>query len=402
MPASPLTAFAGALLRTTACTALIFGSAEGAATAGDFRGFDPTAFGGEMLSTTQLRAMVSDAMKKTRPKDGKTYVFGFANLQRNIPFGILTEKGIEANAAAAGIRLVIADNRLDGPAAVANAQSFVRQNVDFVIEFQTDEAFGPAVSKVFKDAGIKVIAIDIPMPDAAFFGVNNPRSGFLTGSYLGQAAVKQFGRSNVLSGYLVDGGLPQSGVIPALRTRGQLAGFNAAVPGFAANHILQIDTKNTLQESYSQMTAVLPRIPHGVPIMVTAINDQSAIGMLRAVKAAGRADDLIVVGSGADEAQALATEDLLVASTGSFPGRYGNYLIPMALDELAGNPVPPAVFVHHVMVTKSNICKYDRKYPCTGKDAFGYVFAQADFAKYLATLHADPALTRYSTLLPAK
>jgi len=148
------------------------------------------------------------------------------------------------------------------------------------------------------------------------------------------------------------------------------------------------------------MSNILGRIPRGVPIMVTAINDQAAIGMLRAVKSAGRADDLIVVGSGADESQALATEDRLVASTGAFPERYGNYLIPMALDELAGNTVPPAAFVHHVMVTKANICKFNSQFPCKGKDAFTYVFPQAAFLKYLAELRSDATLSGYTALLP--
>jgi ribose transport system substrate-binding protein len=358
----------------------------GAAPAADFHGFDPARFDGDMLSVPQLKAMVADAEKRTPPKNGKRYVFGFANLQRDIVFCILTERGIQANADAAGIDIAVADNRLDGPTALANAQSFVRQQVDFV--------------KVFKDAAIKVIAIDVPMPESTYFGVDNPRLGFMTGSYLGYAAVHAFGNAKVLSGYFVAGALPQSGAIPALRTRGQLAGFDAAVPGFPADHIVQIDTKNTLQESYSQMIAALAHIPRGVPIFVTAVNDQAALGMLRAVKSAGRADDLIVVGCGADEAQALATEDRLVASTGFFPDRYGNDVIPLALEELARNATPPAAFVHHVMVTKANICKYDPKFRCVGKEAFAYVFPQAAYATYLASLHADPLLNGYSALLP--
>jgi ribose transport system substrate-binding protein len=382
-----------------ATIALVF-CLGGAAPAADFHGFDPARFDGEMLSVPQLKAMVADAEKRTPPKNGKRYVFGFANLQRDIVFCILTERGIQANADAAGIDLAVADNRLDGPAALANAQAFVQQRVDFVIEFQTSASFGPAIAKVFKDAGIKVIAIDVPMPESTYFGVDNPRLGFMTGSYLGSAALQAFGKAKALGGYFVVGALPQSGVILALRTRGQLAGFNAAVPGFPADHIVQIDTKNTLQESYGQMIDALAHIPRGAPIFVTAVNDQAALGMLRAVKSAGRADDLIVVGSGADEVQALATEDRLVASTGSFPERFGNDVIPLALDELAQNATPSAAFVHHAMVTKANICKYSRKFRCVGKEAFTYVFPQAAYARYLAGLHADPLLDSYSALLP--
>ena len=105
-----------------------------AAMADDFHGFDPANYNGAMLSADQLKAMVADAMKAAPPKNGTSYVFGFANLQRDIPFGVEVEKGIQQNADAAGIQLQIADNRLDGPTALANAQSFVQRNVDYVID----------------------------------------------------------------------------------------------------------------------------------------------------------------------------------------------------------------------------------------------------------------------------
>jgi len=35
-----------------------------------------------------------------------------------------------------------------------------------------------------------------------------------------------------MSGYFIEGELPQSGPIPAMRTGGQIAGFRAALPDF--------------------------------------------------------------------------------------------------------------------------------------------------------------------------
>ncbi|WP_260855334.1 hypothetical protein [Mesorhizobium amorphae] len=96
--------------------------------------------------------------------------------------------------------MTIADNRLDGPTALANAQSFVQRSVDYVIEFQTDVNFGPQVMNVFNQDGVKVAAIDIPMAGATFFGANNPKSGFMGGSYLGQAAIAKFGADKVKQG----------------------------------------------------------------------------------------------------------------------------------------------------------------------------------------------------------
>jgi ribose transport system substrate-binding protein len=366
----------------------------------DFHGFDPANFDGAMLSAEQLGAMVTDATAVTPPRNGSKYVIGFANLQRDITFGVVVEKGIQANADAAGVELQIADNRLDGPTALANAQSFVQRNVDYVIEFQTDVNFGPQVMNVFNEDGVKVVAIDIPMPGATFFGANNPKSGFMGGSYLGQAALAKFGAEAVKTGYFVIGELPQSGAIPAMRTEGQHAGFLSAVPDFPAEQMLRIDTKNTLQESFTQMTNLLGRIPEGVPIMITAINDQAAIGMLRAVKQSGRQGDVIAVGNGADETQALVDEPELIAATGYFPERYGNYLIPIALATLAGKEIPPAVLVNHVMITKANVCEYYPDFKCGEPTDFEYAFPQEAFEAHLQSLQGQEALKGYETLIP--
>lgn len=370
--------------------------------AANFHGFSPTDFNGEMVSAPALQAMAADAMAKTKPHNGHAYVFGFANLERDIPFGVRVEQGIRANAEAAGIHLLVADNRLDGPTALANAQSFVRRNVDFVIEFQTDVNFGPTIMREFDAAKIPVIAIDIPMPEATFFGANNPRSGFMGGSYLGEAAIAKFGAPKVASGYLVVGDLPQSGAIPAMRTGGEAAGFAAVVPGMPKSHVIKIDTKNTLQYSFQQMSNVLGRIPSGVPILITAINDQATLGMLRAVYQAHRESNAIAVGMGADEAPQLAQEKQFVASVGYFPERYGNYLIPMALMTLAGHRLPPAVLVHHVMVTQANVCHFYSKVPCGGAPGFTYSFPEKAFVAYLASLRRDPTLAGYERLVPAE
>jgi ribose transport system substrate-binding protein len=387
-------------MKRVAVGVLCASMAVSAAYADDFHGFDPQTFDSKMLPLDELRSMVADASKVKPPHNGKEYVFGFANLERDISFGVLVETGIQANAKAAGIDLLVADNRLDGPTALANAQSFAQRNVDFAIEFQTDVNFGPAVMKVFNDAGVKVVAIDIPMPAATFFGANNPKSGFMGGSYLAEAALAKFGADKVKGGYLVVGALPQSGAIPAMRTEGQIAGFEAVVDGFPKDHLITFDTKNTQQESYTQMSNVLGRIPQGVPIMATAINDQATLGIIQATKAAGRASDLIAVGNGADEAKALATEPQFAAAVGYFPDRYGNYLIPMALEELAGKTLPPAVFMEHVMVNKANVCQFHTDLPCSKADAIEYTFPQQKFEDFLRALAGRKELEGYEKLIP--
>lgn len=372
----------------------------GSAMAEDFFGFDPTKFSGKQITADGFKKMVAAATKNRPPRNGKNYVIGFANLQRDIPFCILVENGIKRNAEAAGIELVIADNRLSGPTALQVAETFIQRNVDFVIEFQTDANFGAQIMQKMNAAKIPVVAIDIPMGEATFFGANNPYSGFVGGSYLAQAALVKWGAPKANAGYAVIGELPQSGVVPKMRTDGQVAGIKAILKNLPADHIIKIDTKNTLEESFKQMSNVLARIPPGSKIMAIAINDQSTKGMVQAVKAAGRQADLVAVGMGADELDTLVSEEQFVASVGFFPENYGNYLLPLTLMTLSGKTVPAGVLVQHVMVTPETICRYYTDRKCFSKtQRIIYTFPTAEYNAFMDKLRKDPELKDFPALL---
>lgn len=386
------------ILSTVAALALSVGAVPAAA---DFQGYDPATHNGSMFPSETLMAMVEAAMAVTPPRNGENYVIGFANLQRDIPFCALVEQGILENAEAAGIEVVVADNRLDGATALANAESFINRNVDLVIEFQTDAEFGTVIMQRLNAAEIPVVAIDIPMPGAVFFGVNNPRAGFMGGSYLAQAAVARYGIEAVMDGYFIEGELPQSGPIPAMRTGGQIAGFRAALPEFPEEQILTFDSKNTLEESFTQTNNLLSRIPEGVPIMGTAINDQATTGILRAAQQDGR-EMITVVGLGADEGETLANEPDFVAAVGSFPERYGNSLIPISLAMLAGEEIPEAVLINHQMVTPANICEFNESVPCQDVEFIDYAFPEEGFLAHLEALRSDPALADVQNLIPTQ
>ncbi|MGF1625077.1 MAG: sugar ABC transporter substrate-binding protein [Alphaproteobacteria bacterium] len=388
------------LAALSAVSVLALGAAG--ALAEEFHGFDPASHDASMISADQLAAMIEEAKGVTPPRNGESYVIGFANLQRDISFCIKVEEGLVANAEAAGVELAITDNRLDGATALANAESYVSRDVDYVIEFQTDANFGATIMQRMDEAGISVTAIDIPMPGSTFFGANNPRSGYMGGAYLAQAAIAEFGAEAAASGYFVVGELPQSGPIPAMRTGGQVAGFKAVLPDFPDDNLIFIDTKNTLQESFAQMNNVIGRIPDDAVIMITAINDQAATGMLRAVQQADREAQTLVVGMGADELDTMMSEPRFIASVGYFPERYGNYLLPMALMELAGKELPPAVLMNHVMISPSNVCEYYDTQECAEDAvAFDASFPEDAFKDHVAALREDPELAGNEDLIPS-
>ena len=51
-------------------------------------------------------------------------------------------------------------------------------------------------------------------------------------------------------------------------------------------------------------------------------------------------------------------ESAFKASVGYFPEFYGNYLVPMIVDLIEGNPVPDSVRLDHFAIDRSNVLEY--------------------------------------------
>ena len=227
------------------------------------------------------------------------YKIGFANLTEDIVFTQLVRQGIEEAAKQAGnIDLVLADNKLDGATAMANADNFILQGVDGVIEFQTDEKFGNVMMDKFRQKNIPVIAIDIPMPGATFFGADNYRAGYMAGEAASKW-VKENWDGQVDAILVLE--LPQSGPIPAARMQGQVEGLqqNLATP-VPDDMIFRLDSKNTQDEAFRVVSDTLPKIPDAKHVVAVHINEGTALGTIAAFEAAGRKDQLIAVSQGAD------------------------------------------------------------------------------------------------------
>ncbi len=286
------------------------------------------------------------------------YKIGFANLTEDMNFCAEVRTGIERATKKAGdIELVTANNRYDGATALANAESFINQGVDLAIEFQTDEKFGPALMEKFNARKIPVIAIDIPHPGAIYFGANNYKAGLIGGEAAGMYAMKHWGGKvdKVLSLEL-----PQSGDVPAKRMKGQLDGIKRHIK-IAEKDILHLDSKNTLEETKRVVGNVLNTMPNARHILVVTINDGTALGAIAALEIAGRKLDAVVFAQGADGSarqEMRKPGSILIGSVAYFPERYGDYLIPLALEILGGKKPSPENFVDHVLITRDNVEKY--------------------------------------------
>ena len=231
--------------------------------------------------------------------------------------------------------------------------------MDLVIEFQTHEEVSALVAHRFLDAGIPMIAIDIPHPGAVYFGASNYQAGLTGGRALGKWARENW-RGEVDEILLLEERI--AGLLPSSRVTGMLHGVRECLPLAAAAPVKSFDGRGAFEASLQAIRKHL-RNSAARHVLLLANNDPSVLGAIRAFEESGRAECCAAMGQNAIPE---AREELrnphtrLIGSVAYFPERYGDELIPLALSILAGKPTPPAIFVKHQLATCANV---DRLYP---------------------------------------
>jgi ribose transport system substrate-binding protein len=257
------------------------------------------------------------------------------------------------------IELITVDNRYQPKIALRTADYLIREQVDLVIEFQTDELIAPAIASKYMEANIPFIAIDIPHPGATYFGANNYQAGLMAGNYLGRWA-KKYWSAEPEEILLVE--LLRAGSLPKARLRGILTGINEVIRVPERCRTVSVDGDGQFQTTLERVRKHL-RESKSRRVLVGAANDTSALGALRAFQEAGRASDCVIVGQNAEpeaRAELRVPDTRFVASVAFFPEKYGDGLLRLALEILARKAVPPAVFTNHQIITPDNV---DHFYP---------------------------------------
>lgn len=289
------------------------------------------------------------------------YKIGFANQSEHLPFAVDVRRGLERAASEAGnIDLILADNQLDGDVALRVADRLIAEGVDLAIEYQVDEQIGSLIMAKFNRASIPVIAVDIPMVGATFFGVDNYRAGHMAGVALGRWIADSW-RGQIDQLIILEE--PRVGALPAARLQGQIDGLQEVVGQIGLTKRTHLDSGNTSEQSQAQMLCALRDLASKHRIAVVSINDDAALGALAAARELEREADVVIVGQGADRiarSEIRRPDSRIIGSTAYWPERYGEKLIPLAVKILQGEAVPPAVHIDHHFITDDNI---DRFYP---------------------------------------
>ena len=294
-----------------------------------------------------------------RPFKQKLYRFGYANQGTEYGFTKEVSASLQRAAAAEGIELIVVDNQYNPKTAQRNADLLVRERVDLVIEFQTDEEVAPIVAAKYRSANIPLVAIEIPHPGATYYGANNYEAGLIGGRHLGRW-VKRRWEAEADEILLLE--LPRAGNLPRMRLTGMLTGMKEILPSLGNARVTALNGDGCFQESLEAVRKHL-RSFSSRRVIVGAINDTSALGALRAFQEAGRSESCVVMGQNASPEGRVELREprtRFIGSVAYFPERYGDDLIRVGLEILNHRPVPPAVFVKHQLITPENV---DHFYP---------------------------------------
>jgi ribose transport system substrate-binding protein len=274
-----------------------------------------------------------------------------------LPFTGIVSDSLQSAASGANIDLMVLNNEFSARMALENANRFVSEKVDLVINSQINVNVASKIGVMFSDAKIPCIAVDIPHPGCFYFGADNYKAGHAAGRHLARWALKNWKGTAEQVMYL---GVDAAGPLLNSRLTGIRDGLNEGMPGSRNIPVCHYDTKGGQFDATLDIVRKHLRRRKARHVLVGAVNDSTALAALQAFREMGIEEESAIVGQDAsiDARQELRKKDTrLIGSVAYFPETYGPRLIKLATDILEKKRVAPAVFTEHVLVTPENVEK---------------------------------------------
>jgi fructose transport system substrate-binding protein len=217
-------------------------------------------------------------------------IIGLITKTETNPFFVKMREGAAQAAAAKGAKLMTAAGRFDGDNAsqVTALENMVAAGVKAILITPSDtKAIVPAIRKA-RAAGVLVIALDTPTDpqDAAdaLFATDNFKAGQLIGRYARAAMAGKAAKIATLD-------LAPGITVGKLRHDGFLQGYG--IKDGDSSIVCSADTQGDQAKGQTAMENCLQRSPDiGV---VYTVNEPAAAGAYRALRAAGRAKNVLIV-----------------------------------------------------------------------------------------------------------
>lgn len=253
----------------------------------------------------------------------------------NNPFFVDLANGAEDKANELGIELLVVDARDDPAKQLNDIEDLILQRVDMILVNPTDsDAIVSAIEEA-NDAKIPVITVDRSANGGKVLlhiASDNVAGGRMAGNFI---AEQLGGEGKVIE--LV--GVPGTS---SARERGQ--GFNEEISKYPG---IEVVARQTANYNRAEGLTVMENLLQAYPDVdaVFAHNDEMALGALEAIKAAGKLQDIIVVGFDATpDALASVESGELSATIAQQPYTMGEMAVEKAHEYLSTEtiyfPVP--------------------------------------------------------------
>ena len=297
--------------------------------------------------------------------------FGYGQLSDKSLLSQAVTSSLKEAAAASGVDLFVLDNQYDGQTALRNAERFIRECVDLVIEFQIDLGVAPIIADKIAIAGIPLIAVEMPHLGATFFGVDNYRVGFEAGKFLGEHARKTWSENTP---WVLGLDTEDAGSLVRNRITGAFEGVREAWPELPVERFVRMNTRGLSERSYELSCEFLLEHAKEPSILVAAADDVTALGALRAARQLKREKHVAIVGhdcipDALNEMKLAGTP--LVASVSREVDTYGRRLIQLGRALVRGQHVAPYHYVNHKLVKAEELARQPRDSALVGAATVG-------------------------------
>jgi len=273
-------------------------------------------------------------------------VVGYANQTSELAF-IMAVYDSFCQAAAnhpADITILERDNEMDNAVATANMQYFAEQDVDVVVTCHVDERTGSNVIQSLTQRRIPVISLEIPILFTKFIGIDNVLAANLLGTAMGDW-IRDYWDGHVDRILMMD----DSRLTGIIRKR-----FDITITSLLEtinkpdDIVFRIHSGNIRSTAYENAFPVLEGwVNEDSRIAIVGGNDETGMGAYDAALELGMKERIVAGGHGATVAldEFDDPDSRFVATTAFYPEKYGEPMLDLVLNLVAGNRVPQETLI---------------------------------------------------------
>ena len=231
------------------------------------------------------------------------------------------------------------NNNNDPAAAVRNAQLFVQEGVDVVIQFNGQPSSNHAIVQILSAANIPVMTYDIAQEGMYFVGIDNLAAGIAGGEQLGLVIRDKW---NCEPDLVISAEGAAAGIVNEWRTGGMRTGLANICQDIPAERWVSFESQGDAAVGLPAARDLLASHPEAVKMAVVGLNDGGVLAAIQAAEQLGRADEVIGWGQDGVFITGDNVNPHLVGSVFYFLEGYAVYAFRDVIDPIAA-ATPPEV-----------------------------------------------------------